>query len=355
MVIKFKNQVLTFDQLKGGKLNKNILSDTELSVIDLVDFWLTERPAYKLTTSGSTGTPKDIYIPRTILEYSARTSLTELNKDGSAQKCLLCIHPRYIGGMMVVIRALVAQMDLTVREPGKDPSAELDECYDLVSMVPLQVQYLLDHKPKNLELFKTILIGGAPLPERYQAELRKYHKTTCYQTYGMTETASHIALRNVTAGDTAFKTLGDIQLDQDDRQCLKIKGTVTGNEWVQTNDVVEISGSDRFIWKGRADFVINSGGIKIHPEVVEAKLSRHLTSPFFIGGLPDEQLGKKTVLFIERPMEQKAAVKPFDMKVLQELDRYEKPKEIIYLNHFDYTDSGKINRTKTIQQINKCK
>lgn len=345
MVIKLKNQTLPIGQLKSGKINKNILSETELSVIDLVERWLSGNKIFKITTSGSTGQPREITISRKVLEYSAQTSLTTLDPDKNFKNSLLCINPKYIGGMMVAVRALVHDLDLSIVDPGSNPVQNLKEQYDLASMVPLQLQTILDSDPGKLSLFKTVLIGGANLSENYQSILKKQSQTTCYQTYGMTETASHIALKNVTKGDGHFTTLGDITIDVDGRKCLKIKGTVTEGKWIQTNDVVEIVGKNQFTWKGRADFVINSGGVKIHPERIEATLSKQIPFHFFVTGIPDNKWGEKVVLVIEQ---QEKNVQNID---LSELNKYERPKEIIYLPRFDYTETGKINRLRTIEKI----
>lgn len=344
MVIKLENQQLTTGQLKNGKIQKNILSATELFTIDLAKAWLNGHETFEIKTSGSTGKPQTIQLRRDILECSARTSMQRLDPDGIFHNTLLCINPKYIGGMMVVIRALIHDLDLTVIEPDANPSAGMKGHFDLVSMVPLQVQHLLDKQPEKWTMYKTILVGGAPLPQRYQMQLQKNQETTCYHTYGMTETASHIALKNLTTGEKAFSTLGDIQIEQDLRGCIKISGTVTNNQWIQTNDVVDILNENQFIWKGRADFVINSGGIKVHPEAMEAKLSNQISSPFFIGGIPDDQLGEKVVLLIEGNENPSG----YDFSSFH---KYEKPKIVIHLPQFIYTDSGKINRLKTLEQI----
>ena len=51
---------------------------------------------------------------------------------------------------------------------------------------------------------------------------------------------------------------------------------------------------------GRIDNVINSGGIKIHPEELETRVSNlfHNTR-FFFSSLPDELFGERLVLVIE--------------------------------------------------------
>lgn len=344
MVITLKKEKLTIDQLKSGKINENIFSESEIQVLNIIRNWFSGDKSFRLTTSGSTGKPKEIELSGDVLKYSAKLSLDRLDPEARFKNTLLCINPSYVGGLMVVIRALVREMDLIILNPATDPTEVYNEKIDLVSMVPLQVQQILESHPKRLLNYNTILIGGAPMSESHTRLLRDLPTVHCYHTYGMTETASHIALRNLSLGEQFFKTLGDIQLDQDERECLRVKGTVTGHKWLQTNDVVQILDCDHFVIQGRMDNVINSGGLKIHPEKIEDKLIRHIGSPFFIIGMPDQKFGERVTLVIEGEKNKET----LDFSCLSP---YEKPREIIYLSQFTYTRTGKINRSETLKTI----
>ena len=159
----------------------------------------------------------------------------------------------------------------------------------------------------------------------------------------MTETASHIALKNLTEGEKTFQTLGDIQIDLDQRHCLRLCGTLTHNNWIQTNDIVELISADRFRWLGRADFVINSGGVKIHPEIIEAELSNQLKIPFFVAGIPDKEFGQKVILVVES--------QEYPQIDWSKIERYQRPKETYALPQFEWTESGKINRKATLLKL----
>ncbi len=345
MLFKFERQKLTIGELKSGKINQNILSDLESRVVKFIISWLTGQKEFAMPTSGSTGTPKETHLSREALQYSARQSMEYIDPTGSYQTTLLCINPDYIGGLMVVIRALTHDLDVSMVAPTSRLADVLGkECYDLVSMVPMQVQYLLDHHPDTLLQFKTILIGGAPLPHEYIVKLKSLKVVRCFQTYGMTETASHIALKNLTDGDDSFEVLGDAEIQQDNRGCLKVKGSVTDHQWIQTNDVVELTDPRHLRWLGRADFVINSGGVKVHPEILEASLSSQLKMPFFVAGLPDASLGQKVVMIVESP-------EPVTLD-FSHISQYSRPKEVYYSPGFSYTPSGKVNRTETLKKLN---
>ena len=108
---------------------------------------------------------------------------------------------------------------------------------------------------------------------------------------------------------------------------------------------MEIHNEKQFKWLGRYDNVINSGGIKLFPEQIETKLVSKIPNRFFITGLPDAVLGTKVVLVIEGK-EQKIAPSIFDI-----LDKFEKPKDILFLTEFVETETKKINRIQTLKNI----
>lgn len=343
MLINFERQKLTIGELKSGKINENILSPPELEVVKFMKSWVDGQEFFSIQSSGSTGSPKEIRLSRAILTYSASTSLQYLDPQQKLKNTLLCIDPRYIGGKMVLIRAMLRDLNLTVTPPGSHLSIlQSQGPFDLTSLVPLHVQHLLNHHPERLQQLKTVLVGGAPLQPEDVERLGRFPKVTFYHTYGMTETASHIALKNLSAQSEEFEALGDIVLGLDDRGCLRIKGTVTGGTWLQTNDVVELRGTRRFSWIGRADFVINSGGVKVHPEQVEASLAGLITTPYFVAGIPDRQLGEKVVLLIESD-----SLPSLDF---DNLPKYHRPRAVYHLDRFVYTPSGKINRPLTLQK-----
>ncbi len=345
MVIKFANQVFTPDEVISGKIQENTLSAFEFDVVKLVKNWFDDSDYLIVHTSGSTGTPQKIKLSKEFIRYSAETSLEYLDPNRNFENALLCLNPAFIGGIMVVIRALIGDLNLTVISPEADLAETLKENdYDLVSLVPLQVQKLIRTDLNLINQFNCIIIGGAALGQEEISALRKLNTIQCFHSYGMTETASHIALKNLTENRAHFETLGDVEIRTDERSCLTIKGTVTDHKWLTTNDVVEIMQSNRFVWKGRADFVINSGGIKVHPEIVERALSSQIDSPFFIAGLPDNTFGERVVLIIEGISEPSLDY--------QQIPKYHRPKEILLLPKFDYTESGKINRKATIKKIN---
>ncbi len=346
MIISLRNQRFSLTELQYGKIKENYLSSYESRALKFIQDWSGDKSIFSQTTSGSTGETQEIYLSRDQLDYSAMTTMMALDPGNELKSALLCISPDFIGGKMVIVRALSKNLDLTIVSPQGLTDALKDiKKIDLVSLVPLQIQNLLNSNPNLLNKFKVVLIGGAPMHDSLIARLGQFTSVRFIQTYGMSETASNIALKEIGSGKDYLSLIGDVHIDLDDRGCLKIKGTVTKNKWVQTNDIVELIDKKRFKWIGRADFVINTGGIKVSPESIENILDAQLQSPFFVAGLPDEVLGTKVVLIIESNEESRDTI---DFSVLP---KYHQPKEIFKLNTFEYTSSGKINRNLTLKKL----
>ncbi|MEO9484662.1 MAG: AMP-binding protein [Ekhidna sp.] len=297
--------------------------------MNIIRRWHSSEQYFTHQTSGSTGTPKKIKISRSKIVSSAKATLSSIDPENQIKTSLLCISAAHIGGAMVVYRSLIFEHDLTIVAPSASPMDELGgEAFDLVSFVPMQFNKL---SPTDLNCFRTVLIGGAPI------EVRKV-KTTAkiYSTFGMTETVSHIALRPI--GEELFTTTGDTKVAIGDEGGLMINGSITDNKWLKTNDLVSIISNNSFKWIGRMDFVINSGGLKIHPEKVEQQLSDKVKGDIMISSLPDGQLGSKVILLSSG---QEEAID------FGELEKYQAPKACYFNQQIFKTSSGKLDRLKT--------
>lgn len=297
--------------------------------------WFDEKDFVCLTTSGTTGKPKQILLKKEAMVNSALATAEFFNLKESC-KALHCLSTQYIAGKMMLIRAIVCGWQLDWVKPDAHPLDGNNKEYDFAAMVPLQVENSI----AKLHRVKQTIIGGAKLNPVLAAKL-KMLPVSLYETYGMTETITHIAAKKVQ--EHAFSVLPDITITTDDRNCLIIDAPRISEKKICTNDVVEIVNGNQFIWLGRYDNVINSGGIKLFPEKIEEKLTGRISHRFFVMGKPDATLGEKLVLVVEaEPYEISHSV--FDM-----LDKYEKPKEILFVSKFKETTTGKIKRAETIQ------
>jgi O-succinylbenzoic acid--CoA ligase len=88
--------------------------------------------------------------------------------------------------------------------------------------------------------------------------------------------------------------------------------------------------------------VINSGGVKLIPEQIEAKLIGKINSRFFVTGIHDSLLGEKLILVIEGEKQD------FPADFFDVLDKYEKPKEIVFVPKFKENENGKLLRRPSL-------
>jgi o-succinylbenzoate---CoA ligase len=312
--------------------------------------WLEGAEQFRLTTSGSTGTPKEITLTRSQLQQSTQRTIQALQLS-SGTTALVCLDTKYIAGKMMLVRALEANMKIIAAEPASNPLQKLTLAVqpDFAALVPLQLETILTDptSSQKLQSFKIIILGGAAASESLKAKIKSL-RPAVYATYGMTETVSHIALQrlNGPSPDPDFKTLPEIKIKTDERDCLVIELPGFQNPII-TNDLVKIINDHHFKILGRYDNIINSGGVKLVPETIEKKLSLLLTNQsFFVAGVFDERLGQKLVLVVQGKQQPEL---PAALKLA--LSGYEVPKGIFYLDKFILTETGKINRPKTLELI----
>ncbi|TRW27462.1 AMP-binding protein [Flavobacterium zepuense] len=310
-------------------------SGYEKSIGDFILDWFDTKDFIEMRTSGTTGTPKIIRVSKQAMVYSALAT-GDFFEVHEGTKALHCLPTQFVAGKMMLVRALILGWDLDLAEPSSNPLERNDNLYDFCAMVPLQAQHSLD----KLNNIKKIILGGAKVNSALSAALQGL-QTDVYETYGMTETITHIAAKKI--GEEAFTVLPNVAISTDDRHCLIINNLT--NEPVVTNDVVEIIDETHFIWLGRYDNVINSGGVKLFPEQIEEKLSHNIKQRFFVAGVTDATLGDKLVLVIEG--------KPFtlDEAVYAALSKFEKPKAVLFTDAFLETGSGKVQRAAILKSF----
>ena len=308
--------------------------------------WFDDSDFILAHTSGSTGKPKSIQLPKQSMLNSARMTNQFFGLDASSVT-LLCLPASYIAGKMMLVRAMASGFNVMTVAPSANPFEKLPISIDFAAITP----YQLFHSAESLQKASVhkIIVGGSPVTSKLE-HLSENIPSELYETYGMTETCSHIALRqfNGKAKSDCFTILDGVCIRQDDRGCLTIKAPHLLKDEIQTNDVVELIGKDSFRWLGRADSAINSGGIKIHPEQVEKKLEGIIPSSYFISSVPDEVLENKVVLIIESETytPQQEGVLKSQLENL--LGKYELPKQIFYISRFIYSSGNKVLRKATL-------
>lgn len=310
----------------------------------IIEQWHYNTPNFVLKSSGSTGIPKEISLNRSLLEWSANQTAKRL--DLKQESILCCLPIDKTGGFMQLIRALHLSHSIFFTKPKANPLKNLVvENYTIVSLTPYQLQTIFRESPEQLNAFKNILVGGTAIEPALLRKIEAYRGSAIFwETYGMTETASHFALKNLSKGETEFTVNDGVELTNEQGQ-LTIR--IPELDFKVTSTDLIVLGKNGFKVLGRVDDVINSGGVKIHPLVIEPKIDSILQKAdidrsFYLVGEKDGQLGELAVLVMEgQPLKNETHILELLKK---ELPKYSSPKRIAYLPKFSRTNTGKIMR-----------
>ena len=296
-------------------------------------------------SSGSTGDPKSFILSRDAMMRSAAKTLRFFNlKKG--ERALLSLPVHYIAGKMMVVRALAGGLDLILTEPSSRPLQNLGSAVDFAAMVPLQVEESLTFKDP-LERISKLIIGGGELHPSTRERLSCMDMPEVYETFGMTETYTHFALRRVNGNkpQSSFILLDGVRIGTDARGCLEVEipGITQGR--IVTSDLVEVnSNTDGFTWKGRFDNLINSGGIKIIPELLEKQIGECIGRECLVLSEPDRKLGQRLVLVVESESEDPPVQKWLEL-IRERLSSHEVPRRIVTASSLPRNSSMKPDRT----------
>lgn len=309
--------------------------------MELDDFlrdWHDDKPYIVAHTSGSTGSPKEIHLLKADMVASAKMTVDFFGIDTSSH-LHLPLSLDYIAGKMMAVRSWVSNCRLTCETPSSHPLADASlQCdkLSLVAIVPMQIEGLM--ASPHLSKVENVIVGGAPLSVS-QEDMLRHAPFRSFATYGMTETASHVALRDIKAGEL-FEGLPGYRFATDDRRCLVIEHPLMSWHRLVTNDVVELIDNHTFRWLSRHDNVINSGGIKLYPEQIERAIAHLLPADsYFISSLPDERLGNRLVLVIDARLDTEITLE----QLSELLPKYQVPKQIIR-REMKFTSTGKLKR-----------
>lgn len=332
------------------KLQDSSIADEEKALFEFILEWCANTTTINCFTSGSTGKPKKIEIEKRSMIASAQLTCSYFQWDKN-YTALLALSARHIAGKMMLVRAFVSQNPIWCVAPSLNIDVQQLPKIDFAAFVPAQIHKLMSSSDSRLWLsqIKHVIIGGASLSAQLKQQIRGFSNAV-YETFGMTETVSHIAVKLISrhSKENYFSVLGNTHVSALPNKQLVLDVPNLNIFHLITNDLVEIKDSRHFKWLGRLDYVINSGGKKISPEIVENKIEPFITFPFFIAASIDEKWGEKVVLWIESS--DKINEQEIMESIKSVLETHEIPKNIYVVKKFETTSSGKINRKETLNK-----
>jgi len=317
----------------------------QLEVEAFVDEFQNELETLEVNTSGSTGIPKKISLSKRQLIASAERTNAYFQMDEDSTS-LLCLSIHTIGGKMVLVRAIVGNYTVHVVEPKRNPVVDLlpFTLIDLASFAPIQFEASFNESPQEMKLIGASLLGGSAPSEQLEARILR-EDLPVFVGFGMTETVSHIALRKV--GEEMYTALDGVTIESTS-DGIFISDTILDLE-LSATDLIETIDSTHFRWLGRADFAINSGGIKIHPEALEKVISTILMGSFAVIGLPHPTWGEECVLVVGFELDNEVFT-GIQERIAEKFGRYAVPKR--YIRHsIPYLNGLKVNRKLLKQEL----
>ncbi|MFN8298588.1 MAG: AMP-binding protein [Chitinophagales bacterium] len=352
--------LLSDEQLRSLCAQKLLqdLSSWELKIWSFLAQWLDpDVPGITVHTSGSTSAPRPFTHTKASMQASAGATCRFLAIT-EGKTALLALPADKIGGMMMVVRSWLYKLRLICIAPSANPCKDLpmDAKVDFAAFTPMQIVPAIEsyNLYKRAEAIGVILLGGSDVPHGLEHWIKSMTNRV-YATFGMTETVSHIALKklNPPEADAHFRLVPGVDISTDERGCLQITAPALALHNLQTNDVVRLTGPDSFDWLGRYDNVINTGGLKVYPEVLESELKDAVLVPFFIAGVPDGVTGEKVVMVIERDT---ITEKELDLtrNYLQQLNKTTRPRQLLIVPRFVKTETGKIKRKESLARVDAC-
>jgi O-succinylbenzoic acid--CoA ligase len=324
-------------------------------VLSLIEKFRNNELKYILKTSGSTGVPKEISFTVDQIITSTKMTANYFNLSNHS-KLFSCLSIEHVAGFMMLMRSLVLDCELNIVSPSTNPFKDIEENeFDFSAFVPLHFYELFEKYPDKISQFnkiKKIIIGGSSIPINLEEKILKTFSNDIYATYGMTETLTHIAIRQL--GSDYFYPLDGVIIEKDNRDCLNIISPVNYNEKIITNDLVELKSDKSFKILGRIDNVINSGGVKIQAEKIENFIEKlfytnDIDKNFFVYPQEDEKFGNIVMLVIEGLFDN-YLVDLINNKSKEMLEKYECPKKILFVDKFERTILGKVDKRNTIKK-----
>lgn len=313
--------------------------------------------ALVVSTSGSTGTPKGAQLTAANLVSSADATHQAL---GGAGQWLLAMPAHHIAGIQVLVRSLVAGvepscLDLT---HGFDIPAFARAAFELAetgdrtytSLTPMQLGKAMDMLQgiDALRTFDAVLVGGSAISPQLLDSARKLD-ITVVTTYGSSETAGGCVY------DGRPLPGAQIRISDDDGRIhlggpmiahgyRNVDSNAFSDGWFATSDAGALVDGVLTV-TGRLDNIINSGGLKLHPEALE-QLLLHIpgVEEACVVGIPDQRLGQMIVAAYTG-----WASRTDILEALDDLPRWQVPRELKRLEGMPLTGPGKLDRQRVTE------
>lgn len=347
-------------------------------------------------TSGSTGAPKRAMLTTGNLRSSIDATAARLGGHG---QWLLTVPGHHVAGLQVLLRSVVAGttphvLDVTGGFTPATWTAAVDamagtDSPTYVSVVPTQLTRLLSDRAatERLARFTTVLVGGAATHPDLLGRAAEAG-ITAVTTYGMSETAGGCVydghpLDTTTVdldvdgrillggGTVAHGYLGDPErtahafsvrapgsrlrapLGHEARPGGRARvsqwGTKSESRVFRTDDIGHLDATGRLHVDGRVDDLVNTGGLKVAPRLVEEAVARlDGVSEAVAVGIPDREWGEVVaVVLVRHPGQPGHALTVTELRARLDgiLAKHALPRAVLEVDTIPARGPGKPDRT----------
>jgi o-succinylbenzoate---CoA ligase len=242
----------------------------ETGVFQLPDPPDRDGTALVVYTSGTTGRPKPHEITYGNVRANAR-GLAQAMELGDDERWLCPLPLSHVGGLMVVLRSALMGTTAVI-----GPVERLSgEGITIASLVPTQLQRLLDANVRPGPDLRRILLGGGPMPRALLIRARSAGYKVC-PSYGLTQACSTVTVAEPGDAETAGRAIPGVGVAISDDGEIVVSGTTTNTLGsLRTGDLGRLDEQGRLIVTGRKGDVIITGGENVSPVEIEAVLAEH--------------------------------------------------------------------------------
>jgi len=353
---RFQYDLMVTDADRGLDIPVEAIYASEVAVAGVEpDFdWRTPGEAagggsINILTSGTTGEPKNV-------TYSWDELLAQIPANDRAkresQRWLLAYNLSHYAGIQVFLHTLLHHNSLVIA-PAQDAPSMWSAAIQLgvthISGTPTFWRIVMAQaNAKELHTLKHATLSGEIVTEDVLSRLAAlYPDITVSQIYASTELGSLVSVRDRRPGlpIALFEATeaGQAQFRIVDSE-LQVHTPLGGGGWRPTGDLVQVR-DGRVFFIGRKSEVINVGGIKVHPQIVES-LVTPVEGVLFARavGHPNPITGQIVRLdVVLQAGHERESVEAKIRAVCNALENHAKPRQIRYLDSIE-TNNMKLTR-----------
>jgi o-succinylbenzoate---CoA ligase len=320
----------------------------ETGVFQLPDPPEREQIALVMHTSGTTGRAKPVAITYGNVRANARGLAQAMGLSGD-ERWLSPLPLAHVGGLMVVLRSTLMATTAVLSPPPfdeRETAAQLrDGGITIASLVPTQLQRLLDVGATPGPELRRVLLGGGPMPRSLLMRARSAGFPVC-PSYGLTQACSTVTVAEPGDLDTAGRPLPGVGVAITGEGEIVISGgTVNALGSLRTGDLGHLDAEGRLIVTGRRGDVIITGGENVAPAEVEAVLSEHPgVSEVAVFARPHALWGEAITALVVPREGAELAQGALRAHCLERLAAFKVPKAFELVAALPRTESGKVRR-----------